>query len=81
VEIQYYGGYRRTGGGLGDQQCVEKGECFRNPDASYDWNKQAGQQWFLQAARQRGVEKLLAFPNAPPIMNQTWSIPFRSLTA
>ena len=44
-----------------------RGECFQNPDGSYDWNKQEGQQWFLQAARQRGVEKFLAFPNAPPV--------------
>ena len=44
-----------------------RGECFLNPDGSYDWTKQAGQQWFLQAARGRGVEKLLAFPNSPPV--------------
>jgi O-glycosyl hydrolase len=42
-------------------------ECFLNAENSYDWNKQAGQQWFLQAARKRGVEKLLAFPNSPPV--------------
>lgn len=42
-------------------------ECFRNPDGSYDWSKQAGQQWFLQAAHRRGVEKLLAFANSPPV--------------
>jgi O-glycosyl hydrolase len=44
-----------------------RGECFQNPDGSYNWTKQAGQQWFLNAARERGVEKLLAFPNAPPV--------------
>lgn len=44
-----------------------RGECFQNSDGSYDWSKQEGQQWFLHAARQRGVEKLLAFPNAPPV--------------
>ena len=44
-----------------------RGECFQNPDGSYDWSKQAGQQWFLKAARRRGVEKLLAFPNSPPV--------------
>jgi O-glycosyl hydrolase len=25
-------------------------ECFQNPDGSYDWSRQAGQQWFLKAA-------------------------------
>lgn len=44
-----------------------RAECFQNPDGSYDWSKQAGQQWFLQAARQRGVERFLAFPNSPPV--------------
>jgi O-glycosyl hydrolase len=44
-----------------------RAECFQNPDRSYDWSKQAGQQWFLKAARQRGVEKLLAFTNSPPV--------------
>jgi O-glycosyl hydrolase len=42
-------------------------ECFQNADGSYDWSKQEGQQWFLMAARRRGVEKLLAFPNSPPV--------------
>lgn len=42
-------------------------ECFQAADGSYDWSKQAGQQWFLRAARQRGVERLLAFPNSPPV--------------
>lgn len=44
-----------------------RGECFQNPDGSYNWDKQAGQQWFLIAAKARGVEKLLAFTNAPPV--------------
>lgn len=44
-----------------------RGECFQSADGTYNWDKQQGQQWFLQAARDRGVEKLLAFPNAPPV--------------
>jgi O-glycosyl hydrolase len=44
-----------------------RGECFQNPDGTYDWTKQAGQQWFLRAARDRGVETFLAFPNSPPV--------------
>lgn len=44
-----------------------RGECFQNPDGTYDWKKQKGQQWFLKAAKERGVEKLLAFPNAAPV--------------
>jgi len=44
-----------------------RGECFLNEDGSYDWSKMEGQRWFLEAAKERGVEKLLAFPNAPPV--------------
>ena len=44
-----------------------RGECFLNADGTYDWSKMEGQRWFLDAARERGVEKLLAFPNAPPV--------------
>ena len=43
-----------------------RAECFQNPDGSYDWSRQAGHQWFLKAAHERGVEKLLSFPNSPP---------------
>jgi hypothetical protein len=42
-------------------------ECFLNADGSYNWNKQAGQQWFLRAARQRGVKYSLGFALSPPV--------------
>lgn len=43
-------------------------ECFLNADgSSYDWTKQAGQQWFLQAAKQRGVKYVLGFSLTPPV--------------
>jgi O-glycosyl hydrolase len=41
-------------------------ECFLNADSSYNWNKQAGQQWFLKQAKKYGVEQLVAFINSPP---------------
>lgn len=44
-----------------------RSECFQNPDGSYDWTKQSGQRWFLQAAKKRGVEKFLAFTISPPV--------------
>lgn len=45
-----------------------RAECFRaGPEAPYDWSRQAGQQWFLRAARQRGVTQFLAFANSPPV--------------
>jgi O-glycosyl hydrolase len=42
-------------------------ECFLDADGNYNWNKQAGQQWFLKAAKQRGVPNILAFSNTPPV--------------
>lgn len=41
-------------------------ECFLDKSGNYNWNKQQGQQWFLEAARKRGVEKTLGFCNSAP---------------
>jgi O-glycosyl hydrolase len=42
-------------------------EGFLQDDGSYDWSKQSGQRWFLQAAKDRGVENFIAFANSPPV--------------
>src|SRR5579883_788268 len=43
-------------------------ECFRQTEAEgYDWSKQAGQQWFLKAARRRGVDQFVACVYSPPV--------------
>lgn len=42
-------------------------ECFQNASGTYDWSKQAGNRWFAQAAKARGVENLLLFAVAPPV--------------
>lgn len=44
-----------------------RSECFLNADGTYNWSKQEGQRWFLQAAKKRGVEKYLIFTNSPPV--------------
>jgi O-glycosyl hydrolase len=44
-----------------------RAESFLNNDGTYNWNKQAGQIWFLNAAKERGVNEFLAFPNSPPV--------------
>lgn len=41
-------------------------ECFLSPDGSYDFTKQAGQQWFMKAAKERGVDDFLFFTNSAP---------------
>ncbi len=43
-----------------------RAECFLGKDGQYDWNKQEGQRWFLDAARKRGVEKTLGFSISAP---------------
>jgi len=42
-------------------------ECFTKDGVNYDMTKQAGQVWFMKAARERGVDKLLAFSNSAPV--------------
>jgi len=45
-----------------------RADAFKmSEDGEYDWSKQAGQQWFLQAAKDRGVDTLIAFVNSPPV--------------
>jgi O-glycosyl hydrolase len=43
-----------------------RAESFLNADGSYTWQKQAGQMWFLKAAKARGVSQFLGFVNSPP---------------
>lgn len=55
-----------------DQEIIKdpwrRAECFKSgKDQAYDWSKQQGQQWFLRAARARGVERFIAFVNSPPV--------------
>lgn len=42
-------------------------ECFLDSRGRYDWTKQVGNQWFLRAARQRGVRYTLGFTNSAPV--------------
>jgi O-glycosyl hydrolase len=41
-------------------------ECFEVAEGKYDWSRQAGQRWFLQAAKAHGVDQFVAFVNSPP---------------
>lgn len=44
-----------------------RGECFLNADGTYNWNKQQGQRNFLRLAKERGVNRFLAFLNSAPV--------------
>lgn len=41
-------------------------ECFEVAEGQYDWRRQAEEQWFLAAAKERGVDQFVAFVNSPP---------------
>ena len=41
-------------------------ECLLSPNGTYDFTKQAGQQWFMNAARERGMNDFLFFTNSAP---------------
>ena len=53
----------------GDASTIEdvsrRAECFMNPDGSYNWNKQAGQQYFWKKAQEYGCENFIMFSNSP----------------
>ncbi|WP_346855733.1 glycoside hydrolase family 30 protein [uncultured Draconibacterium sp.] len=62
------------GGGSADQEgetnindTWRRSECFLQKDGSYNWGKQSGQRWFLQAAKERGTQSFIGFVNSPPI--------------
>ncbi|MBB6004441.1 O-glycosyl hydrolase [Arcicella rosea] len=56
---------------VGDESGIRdewrRAESFMDNDGSYHWDRQAGQIWFLNAAKQRNVKNFLAFTNSPPI--------------
>ena len=41
-------------------------ETFEVSEGKYDWSRQAGERWFLRAAKRYGVPTFLAFANSPP---------------
>jgi O-glycosyl hydrolase len=60
-------GSTEQGDSSGIKSPWRRSECFQRPDGTYDWSKQAGQQWFAEAAHQRNVPYLLGFTNSPPV--------------
>ena len=54
-------------------------ECFLNPDmTTYDWTKQAGQQWFLEkAVKTYNVPDIIGWQNSPPVYYTVRGLGFR----
>ena len=46
---------------------IHRTECFLSEDGTYDWTRCDGQQWFMQQAKEYGVEHFVLFSNSPPI--------------
>ncbi|MDE6154446.1 MAG: beta-glycosidase [Muribaculaceae bacterium] len=60
------------GGGSAEQgdaseivNVTNRAECFLNANGSYNWNSCAGQRYFMQQAKNNGVEKFVLFSNSP----------------
>ncbi|MBN2718355.1 MAG: hypothetical protein JXX14_21100 [Deltaproteobacteria bacterium] len=60
-------GSMAQGDDSGIEEPTRRAECFLGADGSYDWEKQAGQQWFMNAAADYGVERFILFSNSPPV--------------
>jgi O-glycosyl hydrolase len=60
-------GTAEQGDSSGIRDFRKRVEGFLNPDGTYNWDKQAGYQWFLRKAKDYKVENLIAFVNSPPV--------------
>ncbi len=60
-------GTAEQGDSSGIRDFRKRVECFLSPDGTYNWDKQAGYQWFLRKANAYHVENLIAFVNSPPV--------------
>lgn len=60
-------GSTQQGEGSGINDEWRRAESFLNTDGTYNWQNQAGQVWFLKAAKKRGVKQFLGFTNSPPV--------------
>ena len=61
------GGSTQQGELSGIKDDWRRAESFLNADGSYDWQRQSGQLYFLQAAKARSVNQFLGFTNSPPV--------------
>lgn len=61
------GGTAEQGDESGIEQEERRAECFLNSDGSYNWNKAAGQQYFMQKAKNYSVKSFVFFSNTPPV--------------
>lgn len=62
------GGTAQQGDASDIQDVTRRAEAFIDPVTGImDWNKQAGQQYFLEKAKNYGCEQFVMFSNTPPV--------------
>jgi len=62
------GGTMQQGSASDIEDISRRAESFIDPvTGDLDWNRQAGQQYFLDKAKTYGVEQLVLFSNTPPV--------------
>lgn len=61
------GGTAEQGSESGIEDKSRRAECFLNANGSLDWTRQAGQQYFLEKARDYGCQQFVMFSNTPPV--------------
>lgn len=60
-------GTAEQGNESGIEDKSRRAESFLEADGTYDWNRQRGQQYFLEKARDYGCESFVMFSNSPPV--------------
>lgn len=60
-------GSAEQGSNSGIEDETRRGYCFLDAKGTYDWTKSAGQQYFMQQAKQYGVDHFLLFSNSAPV--------------
>lgn len=60
-------GSSQQGGGSNISDVTRRADCYIKADGNYDWSRCSGQQWFMEQAKNYGVDHFLLFSNSAPI--------------
>ncbi len=60
-------GSAEQGDNSGIEDITRRGYCYLDSKGNYDWTKSAGQQYFMQKAKDYGVDHFLLFSNSAPV--------------
>lgn len=66
-----------TGSNIEDE--TRRTECFLNADGTYDWTRQAGQQYFMKQALDYGVDHFVLFSNSARYITPKTDLPTRAM--